>query len=400
MRESFSCRQLLRYIFVIAIFLQVTSVLSSQSFVPGESYYGRNNYIQYDAGNLPIIISAPHGGALTPGEIPDRTCGDETVTDSYTSQLALEIAQSIKEITGCNAHVILCHLKRTKLDANREIEIAACGNEYAEIAWNEYHKYIDSAKAIITRTTGKGLFIDLHGHGHSIQRLELGYLLSATQLRYSDATLNTAIYKNISSIRNLIYSNIGGQTHSVLLRGSQSLGSLFSASGYPSVPSTDDPYPQVGDTYFSGGYNTERHGSRDMGFIDGIQVECNQDVRFTIAARQAFANQFGAVLLAYLDNHYFSEQSLYYCNSTNIESEHTDRYLLYPNPVQDRLFFHNAKETDMILYDINGRIVISKRLEEISEVSLDNLHDGLYLVILRSQGKVVLAEKLIKMAGR
>jgi hypothetical protein len=400
MKDIVPGRQIIRFSILLALFLQVTSVVYSQYFIPGESYFGRNNYIEYVAGNLPIIISAPHGGSIAPGEIPDRTCGDATVTDSYTTQLAMEIAETIKQITGCNAHVIVCHLKRTKLDANRDVDIAACGNEYAEIAWNEYHKYIDSAKAIITRTTGKGLFIDLHGHGHSIQRLELGYLLTATQLRYSDATLNSSTYEDANSIRNLISSNISGLSHSELLRGAESLGSLFSTRGYPSVPSIDDAYPQVGELYFSGGYNTLRHGSRDQGGIDGIQVECNQDVRFTTSAREAFASHFGAVILDYLDEHYFSDHTQYYCKTIGIEDTKTDRYILYPNPVQDQLFFHNTKATDLIIHDFHGRLVVSKKIEEISEISLGYLPDGLYMVTLNYQGRKVHSEKIIKITTR
>ena len=30
-------------------------------YVPGQSYFGRNNYIEYLAGNAPVILSAPHG---------------------------------------------------------------------------------------------------------------------------------------------------------------------------------------------------------------------------------------------------------------------------------------------------------------------------------------------------
>jgi hypothetical protein len=65
---------------------------SPVTYVPGQSYFGRNNYIEYIAGNAPVILTAPHGGALTPGSIPDRTasaCGGTatTVTDANTADL-------------------------------------------------------------------------------------------------------------------------------------------------------------------------------------------------------------------------------------------------------------------------------------------------------------------------
>lgn len=35
--------------------------------------------------------------------------------------------------------------------------------------------------------------MDMHGHGHSIQRLELGYLLSGDQVNLSDASLDANV---------------------------------------------------------------------------------------------------------------------------------------------------------------------------------------------------------------
>jgi len=257
---------------IVTILFLIQCIAFAQPYVPGVSYFGRANYIEYMAGNLPLIITVPHGGGLTPGEIPDRTCGDETVTDSYTIELARSIQEEITEVTGCFPHVIICHLKRTKLDANRDLDIAACVNEFAETAWKEFHLFIDSAKESVEKKSGKGLLIDLHGHGHAIQRLELGYLLTAAQLAYSDAVLNTPACINLSSIRNLIGTNVNGLQHSELLHGAFSLGTMFEAKGYPAVPGIDEPHPYSGEPYFSGGYNTERHGSMKEGTIDAIQI--------------------------------------------------------------------------------------------------------------------------------
>ena len=54
------------------------------SYVAGQSYFGRNGYVEYIAGNTPVILTAPHGGTLSPSSIPDRTAsacgGSATIT--------------------------------------------------------------------------------------------------------------------------------------------------------------------------------------------------------------------------------------------------------------------------------------------------------------------------------
>jgi N-formylglutamate amidohydrolase len=285
--------------------------------VPDSSYYGRNHYIEYIAGNFPVIISIPHGGNLVPSEIGDRTCG-ETVTDSYTLNLGLELAQAIKQITGCTPHIVISHLKRTKLDVNREKGVATCGDSIAGISWSEYHEFVDSASATISGLSGKGLLIDLHAHGHSIQRLEIGYLLTAAQLRNENTTIDSSFYAEKSSIRNLASSSLVNLTFSELLRGPTSLGGYLAEEGYRSVPGFDEPFPVEGEPYFSGGYITQRHGSRDSGVIDAIQIECNRDVRFVAAERQKFAASLGTAIIKYLGKHYFPDlENLYLLNLTS-----------------------------------------------------------------------------------
>ena len=77
--------------------LLLISSIFAQEYIPGEIYYGRNNYIEYHAGEVPLIFSAPHGGNLTPSEIPDRTSGT-LVTDSYTKETTIAIKQAIGEV--------------------------------------------------------------------------------------------------------------------------------------------------------------------------------------------------------------------------------------------------------------------------------------------------------------
>ena len=240
----------------------------------GKVYFGRENYIEYYAGNLPIILSAPHGGQLTPDEISDRTYGT-FVTDLNTYELTKTIMDSMIVRFGGYPHVILCKLKRTKLDANRDSIEAAQENKYALRAWQEYHHYIEVAKKKITNDQGSGLFLDIHGHGINPDgfydlRTWLGYLISSEELDQSNGVLNTNSYQSKSSISAWVDSS--SYSFIEVLRGKVSFGSILDSLGYKSLPSINDLSPD-GMRYFSGGYNTARHGSRSGGVISSIQIE-------------------------------------------------------------------------------------------------------------------------------
>ncbi len=382
--------------FIVTVLFLVQCIAFTQPFVPGASYFGRANYVEYIAGNLPLIITVPHGGSLTPAEIPDRTCGDESVTDLYTISLANSIQQEIKELTGCYPHVIINHLKRTKLDANRDLNIAACGNEFAEIAWNEFHRFVESAKTSVEKKSGKGLLIDLHGHGHSIQRLELGYLLTADQLAYPEAVLNSFGYINLNSIRNLVGTNVNGLMHSELLHGIFSLGTMFASNLYPAVPCIDEPFPLPGEPYFSGGYNTERHGSMIEGTIDAIQIECNQDVRFEETARNNFGAATAKIFLDYLIKHYFPDLPETYCNPVDVELSKTDNFSLYPVPFTETLSVRSLMPVEVKIFNYKGELIFMKTIGTEEDINLRQLKSGIYCVVLCSEGRVLFRNKIIK----
>ncbi|GDX51521.1 hypothetical protein LBMAG27_05680 [Bacteroidota bacterium] len=263
--------------------------------------YGANNYTEYHKGTLPIIISVPHGGSLTPSTIPDRTCNNPTlVTDGYTISLARQIDSSLFNLTGKHPHIIYCNLKRTKIDCNREIIEGACGNAEATQAWNEFHNFIDTAEAIAqNQFPGKAFYIDLHGHGHTIQQLELGYLYSSTQLGYSDSVLSTSYYTNLSSIKNLVAANANGYTNAQMLRGNFAFGTLLANAGFPSVPSLQTPSPGT-NPYFDGGFNTANYTCHATGNpVNGVQIECNSNVRSSYVNRKVFADSLASVLFRY-----------------------------------------------------------------------------------------------------
>lgn len=266
----------------------------------GLAVLGDNAYIEWIPGELPLVISAPHGGTAAPTDIPDRTVGT-TTRDLNTEELARELGDAIAARLGKRPHVILCRLHRRKLDANREIVEGAGGNPVAERAWREYHGFIEASVAEVRRGASVGFFIDLHGHGHDIQRLELGYLIGASRLALPDAQLALDVTTSSSSLWPLVVAT--GRPFGDVLRGPQSLGARLEAAGYPAVPSPSTPSPGSAP-YFDGGYSTQRHGTSTDNRFAGVQIEANLDgVRDTAGNRAAFASALVVALEAFLRDH-------------------------------------------------------------------------------------------------
>mgnify|MGYP003862771695 CR=1 FL=1 len=302
-----SHRSVIIFLFILNISCNKEDI-QNNNIISTDSVFGSNNYIEYQIGSLPIVISVSHGGDLEPETIPDRTCNNPVyATDIFTIETALEIKNALYALTGAYPHLIICHLKRNKLDCNRDITDAACGNPAAETAWNEFHDFINIARISANQQYNNNtFFVDLHGHGNPIERIELGYLLYDDELELPDSILNTTEYINYSSIKNLALSNLNNYTHAQLLRGPASFGTLISNQGYPTVPSETIPYPGTSNNYFSGGYITANHTCYASGInINGLQMELNYTgIRNNQENRTQFANAFALALMEYLNTHF------------------------------------------------------------------------------------------------
>lgn len=267
--------------------------------VPGQSYFGEHSYIEYIAGNAPVILTAPHGGADRPSALRVRGCGTN-VRDTNTEEMARAVASAYHDRFGRYPHVVINRLHRDRLDANRDSLEASCGHRGAGAAWRDFHAFVELAKARVATDHGRGFLVDLHGHGHAIQRLELGYLLPGSTLDRPDSELDRdPSLPDRSSVRE-IARIAGALPFSSILRGPTSLGTLLAAAGYPAVPSRSDPGP-MGADYFTGGYITDRHGCRGGGVACAVQVEAHfTGVRDSETNRAAFARGFVAALTQFL----------------------------------------------------------------------------------------------------
>ena len=267
----------------------------------GQTYQGRNGYTTYYPGNIPLILSIPHGGDITPSEISNRTYG-VTVTDSNTVELGIAIRNYFYANYNIRPYVIINNLKRTKLDANRDRVEAAQGNIYAERAFDEFHFYIENAREDIISKFGTGVLFDIHGHGINPDgfndlRTWIGYLLTSDELDNSNDYIDQNISINDVSIYSLL--NSSGQSLSDLLSGPSSLGALFEENNCSALPSPESRSPE-GMRYFSGGYNTFRYGTNRNFNFSSIQLEFPfQGLRDTPQSRNLFAATFVELVQEY-----------------------------------------------------------------------------------------------------
>ncbi len=275
---------------------------ASAEKVPGRSYFGDKNHVEYLAGDLPIVLTSPHGGRLRPDAIPNRTKG-VTDMDVNTQELARALAAELFARTGRHAHLVASHLHRSKLDPNREIEEAAQGDPIAQKAWQEFHAAIRGALAAAVERHGFAFLIDLHGHAHPIARLELGYALDAKQLNRDDKAFDASGVMQLGTLRDL-HARLGGSA-AALLRGPGSLGDLFESRGLRATPSPREPQPGDGP-FFSGGYIVRQHAAApDTPKVDGLQIECPRaGVRDTPESRARFAQITTEVLMVFLKERY------------------------------------------------------------------------------------------------
>lgn len=258
--------------------------------------FGSERYTEYIPGELPLVISAPHGGLLKPESVATRTYGVRDA-DANTQDLARRIAAEIKKKTGKQMDLIISHLHRSKLDPNREIKEAAQGNKTAQKVWGEYHAFIEQALKAAVARHGRAFFIDLHGQNHKEVRVELGYMHTAAHYAKPVEEINGQAFVAAGRLK-LVTELNPSVPYIELLSGPESLGALIEARGFLATPSPRLPVPT--EPYFRGGYTVARHISSSAK-VAGLQIEANRiRLRDTPENRQRFAEALVSALEVYL----------------------------------------------------------------------------------------------------
>jgi len=256
------------------------------------------NHIRYYKGEIPLILSAPHGGAVAPKNVADRSSGVFDM-DDYTLELTEEIINEFYAQIGKIPYGVIGDVSRKKVDLNRQRE-KAYEDESAKVIYDEFHNLIQNSEKEIDEKFGKGLYVDIHGQSHPKGYAEFGYLLYNDVLKLADEHLED--HQHQTSIKTL--SKFSPEPFLEQLKGKNSLGSLICEEGYDSIPSLKIPYATDGN-YFEGAYDTIRYGSLKGGNVSGIQIEFPyENIRDSKENRQKCARAFVKSIIKFMDVHF------------------------------------------------------------------------------------------------
>ncbi len=131
------------------------------------------DHVTFQTGDVPILITVPHGGNDTPAGVSERTTSYSGLVKSrelHLQDIAHDVADRLENTHGITPFFVLGESHRKYIDYNRDEteSIGGGANEAYETAaanvfYDAYHSRIDGYVGDIQSTYGAGLLIDLHG---------------------------------------------------------------------------------------------------------------------------------------------------------------------------------------------------------------------------------------------
>lgn len=284
---------------------QVVGIHELGKYSSGDVLEDKEQWVEVVKGDIPVVLSVPHGGRFKDEQIPDRACPElgrvVKGIDINTKELAVAIQEYFYTQYQKRPYVVIANLSRSKVDQNREIELATCLDPIGMKAWDTYHNAV-AAVVADARQYGKVFFVDIHGHGHQVQRLELGYSLTSKQLVSAYNRDNTSKMPGTTSLSNYLAAGSKHDFYNMLF-GEYAFGTLLEKNGVRATPSLQDPHPRDGEPFFAGGHLTRKFTAADFPDVFGVQIEFHfKGIRDTDANRRKFAEIFAKTYWEFIQN--------------------------------------------------------------------------------------------------
>ncbi|MFX1569755.1 MAG: hypothetical protein ACFFCV_15455 [Promethearchaeota archaeon] len=222
------------------------------------------NYLECKAGNIPLIISVPHGGLFDCTSIPRRQIGILGIdkgTIEFSKNLINHINQKFKNELSKDKvpSYIYSKVPRNKLDLNRNKALAYNQNSFlAREIYNYYHYKIKEWILGNVKTFNRSLLIDIHGF-ESDKR--------PSGFRDVDVILGT------NNLASLFYEPVPKRNWGKNIRGK--IIQKFLDINIPIAPG----HPRRREYVLTGGYITRTYGAVNIPKSQTIQIELSDRIR-------------------------------------------------------------------------------------------------------------------------
>ncbi len=237
----------------------------------------RESFVVFEKGQLPIILSAPHGGAKAIPDVPKREGRGvrqfSALQDIGTRQLTERLAKAIEAKCGKRPYFVLAEFHRRYIDANRPAS-RAYESAAAKPVYDAYHAALAKARREVTKRFGRGLLLDIHGQGAEPKTIFRG-----TQ--------------NGKTVTHLV-KRFGREA----LVDESSLFGELAKQGLHVVPSVDSDDRE--DRRYNGGFIVRTYGSAKGGTVDAIQLELGRELR---SPKSDTAEKLAEAILAFTKKH-------------------------------------------------------------------------------------------------
>ncbi|HWO41400.1 MAG TPA: N-formylglutamate amidohydrolase [Candidatus Eisenbacteria bacterium] len=203
---------------------------------------------------MPIILSAPHGGREPIPHVAERSGNGirhfNAGRDHRTDRLAERIAAQLRERLGESPFVVIARFERKFLDLNRP-PAAAYECRAVKPYYDAYHDALAAACRRVKAIWGRGLLLDIHGHGADAETIYRG----------------TANGKTVE----FLLERFGLEA----LSGARSVLGYLERKGYRVSPAAGSDR----ELRYVGGHIVQTYGSHRGTAIDAIQLEFGTRLR-------------------------------------------------------------------------------------------------------------------------
>lgn len=252
----------------------------------------KENLVTFFKGELPILLTAPHGGNKQPGDIAGarvqekgyKVRSTETFSrdfDENTYELSWLLADRLQEKLGEAPYVVTAEFHRKYVDVDRNNRLLGvhelpyenhayddpAGEKYYQQYHNKIHQYVEDIKH---RFEGEGLLFDIHGSVLKNNKIVVG------MVTYDPLDFQRNFRRGHVSVDSLI-ARFGldplYHPHSGFL-------SMLHGKPLPGKIQTEAvPSDRFQKASLTGGFTVITYGSNRPDGINALQLACSQKLR-------------------------------------------------------------------------------------------------------------------------